>query len=403
MSNNAQRIQLADTEINWVFGGGIVPGSLTLVAGPPGVGKSTLSLQIAHMMANASQGDGSILYVSGEESVTQVKMRSDRLALQSTQLYLASETNIENIIQMIHDSSPCRGVVVDSIQTMYSSEISSTAGNVNQVKECTLQLLGVCKDANIPVIIIGHITKSGDIAGPKVLEHIVDTVVQLDGESHSSNRFLRCTKNRFGTTSEVGVLSMTDVGLIPVSNPLHAFISSGNNSLEGVSVTIAVEGSRPIPVEIQSLSNPSFDDRTTCRCHGVSYDKLQLIFAVLERRANVSFRSKSVFVNIAQGYSLDEPCADLALAVALASTATKRPAIPNTVFMGELALSGTLRPIVKLEPRLAAACKIGVETCVIPTVDCDESRKTVQKYSSAIKILQVDTLVEALAVSLIKV
>ncbi|RHY78342.1 hypothetical protein DYB34_001188, partial [Aphanomyces astaci] len=254
------------------------------------------------MMAQASP-NGSVLYVSGEESVSQVKMRSDRLGIKHPScpnLYLASETNIESIIAMIQHwdaDAPCAGVMIDSIQTMYSSDINSTAG----MKECTLQLLRVCKDANIPMLLIGHITKSGDIAGPKVLEHIVDTVIQLDGDAHSPNRFLRCTKNRFGTTSEVGVLSMTDAGLMPLQNPLQAFLSP--------TVTIAVEGTRPIPVEIQTLSSPSFEEhRTSCKCHGVSYDKLQLIFAVLESRAGVSFRSKSSFVNIAEGYFLDEPC-----------------------------------------------------------------------------------------------
>ncbi|RHY66236.1 hypothetical protein DYB30_004465, partial [Aphanomyces astaci] len=247
------------------------------------------------MMAQASP-NGSVLYVSGEESVSQVKMRSDRLGIKHPScpnLYLASETNIESIIAMIQHwdaDAPCAG------------------------------------DANIPMLLIGHITKSGDIAGPKVLEHIVDTVIQLDGDAHSPNRFLRCTKNRFGTTSEVGVLSMTDAGLMPLQNPLQAFLSpsksdiqylviltapvyAGTGPVEGVAVTIAVEGTRPIPVEIQTLSSPSFEEhRTSCKCHGVSYDKLQLIFAVLESRAGVSFRSKSSFVNIAEGYFLDEPC-----------------------------------------------------------------------------------------------
>ncbi|KAG9405411.1 hypothetical protein AC1031_003297 [Aphanomyces cochlioides] len=402
-SGDTRRIQLGDAEINWVFGGGIVPGSLTLLAGPPGIGKSTLSLQIAHMMSSTNKG--SILYISGEESVMQLKMRSDRLHMQCPDLYLASETNIETIVQLIQswgDVSPCRGVVVDSIQTMYSSEINSTAGNVNQVKECTLQLLSVCKASNIPIIIIGHINKGGDIAGPKVLEHIVDTVVQLEGDADSSNRFLRCTKNRFGTTNEVGVLSMTDEGLIPLKNPLHAFLSSNNETLDGVSVTIAVEGSRPIPVEIQTLSNVSFDDRMSCRCRGVSYDKVQLIFAVLERRAKVSFRATSVFVNIAEGFFLNEPSADLALAVALASSATNRPVLPSSIFLGELALSGILRPVMKLEPRLAAASKIGVANCVVPRASGEEARRIIRKYSSTMKIHEVDTLVEALAIGLLR-
>ncbi|OQR97244.1 DNA repair protein RadA [Achlya hypogyna] len=402
-TSSVERLKLPDAEINWVLGGGIVPGSLTLVAGAPGVGKSTLSLQIAHMMAAASTG-GSVLYISGEESVAQVKMRSDRLQLGGDSLYLASETNIENVVETINlmhqESGACHGVVVDSIQTMYSSEINSPAGNVNQVKECTLQLLHLCKNSNIPILIIGHVTKSGDIAGPKVLEHIVDTVVQLDGETQSASRFLRCTKNRFGTTNEVGVFSMTDTGLVPLANPLYAFLTPGMADMpsEGVAMTIAIEGSRPIPVEIQSLASIAAD-KPSCRGHGVSFDKLQLVFAVLERRANVSFRGHHVFVNIAEGYSLGEPAADLALAVALASTATLRPVRQHTLFLGELALSGRLRPPVKLEPRLAAAAKIGVATCIIPKLP--DAAPLVAKYGKAMHIHQVETLVEALAIGLL--
>ncbi|KDO23655.1 DNA repair protein RadA [Saprolegnia parasitica CBS 223.65] len=405
-TSNVARIKLPDAEINWVLGGGIVPGSLTLVAGAPGVGKSTLSLQIAHMMAAASaERTGRVLYVSGEESVAQVKMRSDRLQLSGGDLYLASETNIENVIEMIaamHKERPCHGVVIDSIQTMYSSEIASPAGNVNQVKECTLQLLHLCKSATIPIIIIGHVTKSGDIAGPKVLEHIVDTVVQLDGESQSASRFLRCTKNRFGTTHEVGVFSMTDAGLLPLQNPLHAFLTPGTSDCigPGVAMTIAIEGSRPIPVEIQSLASVAVD-KPSCRGHGVAYDKLQLIFAVLERRANVSFRANHVFVNVAEGYSLGEPAADLALAVALASTATQRAVRPRTLFLGELALSGHLRPPLKLEPRLAAAAKIGVETCVIPKLVDANAPALLAKYAGVMEIYQVETLVDALQIGLV--
>ncbi|OQS04228.1 DNA repair protein RadA [Thraustotheca clavata] len=368
LMSSFERIRLPDPEMNWVLGGGIVPGSLTLVAGAPGVGKSTLSLQIAHMMAQATQGQGSVLYVSGEESVAQVKMRSDRLQIYDDELYLASETSIENVVETIssmHQEKPCQGVVVDSIQTMYSSDINSPAGNVNQVKECTLQLLNLCKSSNIPILLIGHVTKSGDIAGPKVLEHIVDTVVQLDGEAQSSSRFLRCTKNRFGTTHEVGVFSMTDRGLVPLKNPLQAFLTPGvaTRSTEGVSMTIAIEGSRPIPVEVQTLASAA-TDRPMYRAHGVSSDKLQLLFAVLERRASLSFRTNNVFVNIAEGYYLNEPAADLALAVALASSITQRLVRPKTLFLGEIALSGMLRPPVKLETRLAAAAKIGITTCV---------------------------------------
>lgn len=403
-----------------------------------------LALQIANMLAHGDESANSshhaaadahrsrrdVLYVSGEESALQVKMRADRLGAVSDQLFVASETNIDTILQMIehHGDDDCRfaAVVVDSIQTVYADDIPSAAGTVNQVKECTLRLLRLAKLHGVPVILIGHVTKSGDIAGPKVLEHIVDTVVQLDGDPQSARRFLRCQKNRFGNTSEVGVFNMTDAGLQPLVNPLLAFVSStadengqndgdglddddqGEGSLDGSSLTIAMEGTRPIPLEIQALANRSHfnvDGKggasfSRVRGVGVAFDKLQLLFAVMEKRAQISFHNQSVFVNVAEGYTIQEPAADLALAVALASSVLGRPVLKRSMFVGEVALSGHLRPVKMLESRLAAASKVGLHVCVIPRVHCQETRKALRKFDDSLRIVEATTLLQALKIAL---
>ncbi|TMW62192.1 hypothetical protein Poli38472_009685 [Pythium oligandrum] len=431
----SERIELSDREMNWVLGGGLVAGSLTLLAGNPGVGKSTLALQIANMLAQTQTVASTpharhVLYVSGEESVLQVKMRAERLGAISDELFVGSETNIDTIIQMIENrdkehhehSRAFDAVVIDSIQTIYAEDIPSPAGTVNQVKECTLRLLRLAKQRNIPVILIGHVTKSGDIAGPKVLEHIVDTVVQLEGDPQSARRFLRCQKNRFGNTSEVGVFNMTDEGLQPLVNPLLAFVSDATvdgegegvvtttpgASLDGSSITIAMEGSRPIPLEIQALANRTHVSAegtkgsgfSRVRGVGVSFDKLQLLFAVLEKRGMVSFYNRNVFVNVAEGYTIQEPAADLALAVALASSVLSRPVLPRAMFLGELALSGHLRPVKMLESRLVAAHKIGLEVCVIPKVHEPDTRRALRKFENKLTILEASTVLEALEIAL---
>lgn len=421
-----ERLVLQDKELNWVLGGGLVRGSLTLVAGNPGVGKSTLALQVANLLSvpTLAGGASKVLYVSGEESVHQVRMRAQRLGVLSDELYVASETNIDQIIEMIDThqhgeatSAPFAAAVVDSIQTMYAEDMASAAGSVNQVKECTLRLLRLAKQRNLPVLLIGHVTKSGDIAGPKVLEHIVDTVVQLEGDAQTTRRFLRCQKNRFGTTSEVGVFTMTDGGLKPLQNPLLAFVSSHESTddpTDGMSITIATEGSRPVPVEIQALSNQTYfqygsrgsNDSagsffSRIRAVGVAYDKLQLLLAVLEKRARVPFKNRSVFVNVAEGYSIQEPAADLAVAVAVASAITTRIVRPRTMFIGELSLSGHVRPVPMLESRLIAAHKIGLDMCVIPKLHCPETRAALlAKFGHEMQIVEVPTLLDALAVGL---
>ncbi|KAF4029006.1 Lon protease (S16) C-terminal proteolytic domain [Phytophthora infestans] len=430
-----ERIQLPERELNWVLGGGLVAGSLTLVAGNPGVGKSTLALQMANMLANGpAMQERGVLYVSGEESVLQVRMRAERLGSVSDSLFVASETNLDSVFQLLEGGSRRAvgdegyhgfgAVVVDSIQTVYAEDILSPAGTVNQVKECTLRLLRLAKSRNVPVILIGHVTKSGDIAGPKVLEHIVDTVVQLEGDPQSARRFLRCQKNRFGNTSEVGVFNMTDEGLQPLPNPLTAFVSSHDEDdenpetreetelepLDGCSVTIAMEGKRPIPLEIQALANRTQYNADTgrggaqsfsrVRGVGVAFDKLLLLFAVLEKRARVSCRNQSVFVNIAEGYTIQEPAADLALAVSLASAVLGRPVLERTAFLGEVSLSGHVRPVKMLESRLTAAQKIGLEVCVIPKEHDQATRRALRKkFADTLTVIEVSTLLQALKIA----
>ncbi|RLN72892.1 hypothetical protein BBJ28_00017836 [Nothophytophthora sp. Chile5] len=384
------------------------------------------------MLASGSaMRESGVLYVSGEESVLQVRMRAERLGAVSDSLFVASETNLDTVFRLLEaggasDVDSQRGfgaVVVDSIQTVYAEDVASPAGTVNQVKECTLRLLRLAKSRNVPVILIGHVTKSGDIAGPKVLEHIVDTVVQLEGDPQSARRFLRCQKNRFGNTSEVGVFNMTDEGLQPLTNPLLAFVSSQDDEedefddeelviepLDGCSLTIAMEGKRPIPLEIQALANRSQfssdagrgggSSFSRVRGVGVSFDKLQLLFAVLEKRAQVSFQNQSVFVNIAEGYTIQEPAADLALAVALASSVLGRPVLERTAFLGEVSLSGHLRPVKMLESRLTAAHKIGLEVCVIPKEHDVATRRAIRKkFANTLTVVEASTLLQALKVA----
>ncbi|KAF1315814.1 DNA repair protein rada, partial [Globisporangium splendens] len=431
-----QRIALPERELVRVIDSGGRQSWRWQKHANPSFNCEQLALQIANMLAGDDEASESlepgrdVLYVSGEESVLQVKMRAQRLGSVSNGLFVASETNIDTIIQMIERvengvESAFAAVVIDSIQTIYAEDIPSAAGTVNQVKECTLRLLRLAKLRNVPVLLIGHVTKSGDIAGPKVLEHIVDTVVQLEGDPQSARRFLRCQKNRFGNTSEVGVFNMTDAGLQPLVNLLLAFVSStadenGQNgymndedegdamSLDGSSVTIAMEGSRPIPLEIQALANRSHfnvDGKggasfSRVRGVGVSFDKLQLLLAVMEKRAKLSFHNQSVFVNVAEGYTIQEPAADMALAVALASSVTSRPVRKRSIFLGEIALSGHLRPVKMLESRLTAAAKIGVEVCVIPKVYCQDTRKALQKFDDTLTIIEATTVLQALKIAL---
>ena len=381
-----------------------IPVDLTLyqLAGAPGIGKSTLALQLADMLTS----HGNVLYSSGEESVNQVKLRATRLNLSHPSLYLAGENNIDTIVQHIQDASlNIRSAVVDSIQTMYTSDVNATAGSINQVKECTLRLLRLAKASHVPIVLIGHVTKAGDIAGPKVLEHIVDTVLQLEGDAQHQHRIVRCIKNRFGNTNEVGVYSMTNTGLASLINPLTAYLPHVEDletlSKVGVAITIMMEGSRPIPIEVQALASPmeygatEFAART--RCRGIAQDRVHMISAVLARHTALSLARNHLFLNVGGGFSISEPAADLSLLLVIASAISGHAVTPGTIVFGEATLAGDLRPVGGTEARLAAAEKLGFTRFILP-----KGSSTHGFVSNKLQILQAGTIQEALQLGLVK-
>jgi len=356
------RLVLPFSEFNRVLGGGIVPGSLVLIGGDPGIGKSTLLLQVAGMVA---QEGGEVLYVSGEESVPQIRLRAERLGLVGDRLYLLPETAVENILEYGQELLP-QLMVIDSIQTVYVEGLASAAGSVGQLRECTLRLMQWAKSSGVPVLLVGHVTKDGTIAGPHVLEHIVDVVLYLEGERFSSFRLLRGVKNRFGSTNEVGVFEMRDRGLVEVDNPSQAFLSQRTESAIGSVIVPTLEGTRPLLVEIQALTSPSSFGLPRRTANGVDFNRLLLIAAVLNRRAGVPLSNQDIIVNVVSGIKISEPAADLGIALAIGSSFRGRRAKPNMVAIGEVGLSGELRAVSQLERRLAEAAKLGFDACLLP-------------------------------------
>jgi len=356
------RLVLPFSEFNRVLGGGIVPGSLVLIGGDPGIGKSTLLLQVAGMVA---QEGGEVLYVSGEESVPQIRLRAERLGLVGDRLYLLPETAVENILEYGQELLP-QLMVIDSIQTVYVEGLASAAGSVGQLRECTLRLMQWAKSSGVPVLLVGHVTKDGTIAGPHVLEHIVDVVLYLEGERFSSFRLLRGVKNRFGSTNEVGVFEMRDRGLVEVDNPSQAFLSQRTESAIGSVIVPTLEGTRPLLVEIQALTSPSSFGLPRRTANGVDFNRLLLIAAVLNRRAGVPLSNQDIIVNVVSGIKISEPAADLGIALAIGSSFRGIRAKPNMVAIGEVGLSGELRAVSQLERRLAEAAKLGFDACLLP-------------------------------------
>ncbi len=356
------RLILPFSEFNRVLGGGIVPGSLVLIGGDPGIGKSTLLLQVAGMVA---QEGGEVLYVSGEESVPQIRLRAERLGLVGDRLYLLPETALENILEYGQELLP-QLMVIDSVQTVYLEGLASAAGSVGQLRECTLRLMQWAKSSGVPVLLVGHVTKDGTIAGPHVLEHIVDVVLYLEGERFSSFRLLRGVKNRFGSTNEVGVFEMRDRGLVEVDNPSQAFLSQRTESAIGSVIVPTLEGTRPLLVEIQALTSPSSFGLPRRTANGVDFNRLLLIAAVLNRRAGVPLSNQDIIVNVVSGIKISEPAADLGIALAIGSSFRGRRAKPNMVAIGEVGLSGELRAVSQLDRRLAEAAKLGFDACLLP-------------------------------------
>ena len=359
---NTPRLLLDFSEFNRVLGGGIVPGSLVLIGGDPGIGKSTLLLQVA---ASVAEKQGKVLYVSGEESISQIKLRAERLGLNGNELFTLPETRMEAILDRAAELTP-HLAIIDSIQTMYQ-EGAGAAGSVSQVRECTLQLMQWAKSSGIPVFLVGHVTKEGAIAGPHVLEHMVDVVLYLEGERFSANRILRSVKNRFGSTNEIGIFEMRDRGLVEVTDPSQALLSQRTEGSIGSVIVPTLEGTRPLLVEIQALTNPTSFGMPRRTANGVDFNRLVLIAAVLSRRGGISLSNQDIIANVAGGLRINEPAIDLGLALAIASSFRSTKIDPGLVAIGEIGLSGELRPVSQLDRRIAEASKLGFETCLVPS------------------------------------
>jgi len=388
----ADRFPLPLAEVNRVLGGGLVAGSLVLIGGDPGIGKSTLLLQVS---ASIAQAQDKVLYVSGEETQHQIKLRSERLGIAGEKLYLMAETDLEAILNQIEQLQPSL-VVIDSIQAVYLSELETGPGSVTQVRECTLRLMHWAKQNSVPILIAGHVTKDGAIAGPRVLEHIVDVVLYLEGEPFSAYRVLRCVKNRFGSTNEVGVFEMKGQGLIEVDNPSLAFLSQRGDETIGSAVVPTLEGTRPLLVEIQALTNPTSFGLPRRTANGVDFGRLLLLTAVLTRRVGLKLGNQDIITNVTGGIKISEPAADLGIALAIASSFRDMAVDPQLVAVGEVGLGGELRAVSQLDRRVNEAARLGFKRCLVPKVGARISA------IKDIELIPVSTLREAIGVGLVR-
>ncbi len=378
------RIVTGIGELDRVLGGGFIPGSVILLGGDPGIGKSTLAMQAASKINNK------VLYITGEESTAQIKMRAARLKIQSDNFYVLAETDLNIILASINSLSPAF-VVIDSIQTMYRSELENSPGTITQIRECTSHLMETAKKSEVAILIVGHVTKEGFIAGPKVLEHIVDTVIQFEGESQHSFRILRTQKNRFGSTNEIGIFEMHEDGLTEVKNPSELFLSERDKDISGSAITASIEGTRPILLEVQALVTPSSFGNPQRVATGFDYRRLSILLAVLEKRSGLRLSANNVFLNMAGGVKIDEPAVDLAVCCSIASSLTDKLITAKTVLIGEVGLGGEVRSVNHIEKRIQEAQKLGFEKVVIPY----NNTKGLKNYSS-IKIVGVESLTEAI-------
>ena len=386
-TDREERVCTGIGELDRVLGGGIVPGSLVLVGGDPGIGKSTLLLQVCQRLAERKQ---KLLYISGEESLKQIKLRADRMGTFTDDLLLLCETNIETIRSVIEKERPSL-VVIDSIQTMYSEEVSSAPGSVSQVREATNIFMQIAKGMGISIFIVGHVTKEGTVAGPRVLEHMVDTVLYFEGDRHASYRILRGVKNRFGSTNEIGVFEMRQDGLREVENPSEFMLNGRPENASGSVVACSMEGTRPILLEIQALvcrSNFGMPRRTAA---GTDYNRVNLLMAVLEKRLGLPLSNYDAYVNIAGGIRINEPAVDLGIVLALVSSYKNRPVSEDVLVVGEVGLSGEVRAVNMPEQRVSEAKKLGFQTCILPAVSLD-AVKNIQ----GIKLLGVKSINEAI-------
>lgn len=374
-------------EFNRVLGGGVVPGSLVLIGGDPGIGKSTLLLQVSQQLAEA---DGTVLYVSGEESVEQVKMRAQRLQALASEFYVYAETNMQHISQTIGELAPDY-VIIDSIQTMIQPDVSSVAGSVSQVRETTAELLKLAKTNGIAIFVVGHVTKEGAIAGPRMLEHMVDTVLYFEGDKHHSFRILRAVKNRFGSTNEIGIFEMQEHGLQEVQNPSQIFLEERLEGATGSAIVVSMEGSRPILVEIQALVTPSVFGNAKRTTTGLDFNRVSLIMAVLEKRAGLLLQNQDAYLKAAGGVKLNEPAIDLAIAVSLASSYKEKGTKPTECFIGEIGLTGEIRRVSAIEQRIREAQKLGFLKIYVP-----KNNLIGWTPPKGIEVVGVETISEAL-------
>ena len=388
VNEKSKRYPTGYSELDRVLGGGLVPGSLILLGGEPGIGKSTLILQICNMVR--FDETNAILYVSGEESGRQIKLRADRLNIDSDNIEFLGEANIEFVEQAIEEKKP-RLLVVDSIQTMYSKDVPAAPGSVSQVREITARLMQLCKQKEITTVIIGHVTKDGTIAGPRVLEHMVDTVLYLEGERYFSYRILRGVKNRFGSTNEIGMFEMRGEGMCEITNPSSVLISEREEITAGSVLVASLEGTRPMLIEVQALTSQTVFGLPRRTANGIDYNRLTLLMAVLEKKAGLNLGSQDVYVNIVGGIKINEPAIDLGIMVAVASSFKNVAIKDDVVVIGEVGLTGEIRSVNMIEKRIKEVEKLGFKTCVIP-----ESNKKVLKEKFKLDIIGAKNIVDAL-------
>ncbi len=388
---NEQRIDTNLKELNRVLGGGVVPGSLVLVGGDPGIGKSTLLLQVSSELSRKKER---VLYISGEESVKQTKIRADRLGIANDNLFVLAETDVEYIEKVIEEMNPTL-VIIDSIQTVYLDGVTSAPGSVSQVRECTASFMRIAKTKGIAIFIVGHVTKQGSIAGPRLLEHMVDSVLYFEGERHHTFRILRAVKNRFGSTNEIGIFEMKEEGLAEVLNPSEIFLEERTSGSAGSTVVASMEGTRTVLVEIQSLISPTSFGNPRRMATGLDQNRISLIMAVLEKRVGMLLQNHDAYVKVAGGVRLDEPAIDLAVTVAIASSFRDSPTRPTDVVIGEVGLTGEVRRVARLEQRVIEAAKLGFKRAIIP-------KKNIGGWTvpDGIEIVGVNTVNEALEESI---
>ncbi|XP_013622752.1 PREDICTED: DNA repair protein RadA homolog [Brassica oleracea var. oleracea] len=377
---------LFGNEVGRVLGGGLAPGSLILIGGDPGIGKSTLLLQIASIIADGNDlaQPAPVLYVSGEESVDQIGSRADRMKIETDELYLFSSSDLQDILTKAHRLSP-RALIIDSIQTVYLKEVTGSAGGLTQVKECTSTLLRFAKKSNVPVFLVGHVTKAGDIAGPRVLEHIVDVVLYMEGEEHSTYRLLRSVKNRFGSTDELGVFEMSQAGLEVVSNPSGIYLSQQNTDsdvLAGLAVAVVMDGSRSFLIEVQALC--ATGSTVSRHVNGVQASRADMIIAVLMKQAGLRIQESGIFLNVANGMALSETAGDLAIAAAICSSFLEFPIPHGVAFIGEIGLGGEIRTVPRMEKRVSTVAKLGFTKCVVP--------KSVEKSLKSLGLKEIEII-----------